>query len=67
MTICWNIVIWDKDTAGFIKRPMIFIHEEAAVYGFITLIVTKIREFFDVRNREMVCLLEVIMKATILI
>ena len=46
---------------------MIFIHEEAAVYGFITLIVTKIREFFDVRNREMVCLLEVIMKATILI
>ena len=30
-------------------------------------IITKIRESFDVRNRERVRLLEVIMKATILI
>ena len=37
---------------------------------FMTLIITKIRESFDVRNRERVhvCLLEVIMKkATLLI
>ena len=33
----------------------------------MTLIITKIRESFDVRNRERVCLLEVIMKATLLI
>ena len=35
--------------------------------GFMTPIITKIRESFDVRNREKVCLLEVIMKATLLI
>ena len=33
----------------------------------MTLIITWIRESFDVRNRESVCLLEVIMKATLLI
>ena len=33
----------------------------------MTLLITYIRESFDVRDREMVCLLEVIMKATLLI
>ena len=33
----------------------------------MTLIITKIRESFDVRYRERVCLLEVIMKASFLI
>ena len=33
--------------------------------GFMTLIVTSLREIFDIRNRERVCLLEVIMKATL--
>ena len=33
----------------------------------MALIITYIRESFDVENRERVCLLEVIMKATFLI
>ena len=33
----------------------------------MTLIITQIRESFDVRNRERVRLLEVIMEATLLI
>ena len=33
----------------------------------MTLLITKIRESFDVRNKERVCLLEVIMEATLLI
>ena len=33
----------------------------------MTLIITEIRESFDVRNSERVCVLEVIMKATLLI
>ena len=34
MTIYWNIVIWDKESAGVIKRPLIFIQVETAVKGF---------------------------------
>ena len=33
----------------------------------MTLTITKIRESFDVRNRERVCLWDVIMKDTLLI
>ena len=31
MTIYWNIVIWDRESAEVIKRPLIFIQVEAAV------------------------------------
>ena len=34
MTIYWKIVILDKESAGVIKRPLIFIQVEAAAHGF---------------------------------
>ena len=60
-------MIRDKESAGVLKRPIIFIQVEATGQGFMTLIITQIKESFDVRNKERVCLLEVIMKATLLI
>ena len=64
MTVYWNIVIWDKESAGYIKKPLISIQVEAAVYGFY-----EIHNHLDndVGNREIVCLLEAIMKASLLI
>ena len=34
MTIYWTIVIRDKESAGVIKRPLIFIRVEADMQGF---------------------------------
>ena len=34
MTVYWNIVFLDKESAGVIKRSLIFIQVEAGVLGF---------------------------------
>ena len=36
MTIYWKTVTWDNESAGVIKRPLIFIQVEAAVKGLHT-------------------------------
>ena len=34
MTVYWNMEILDKESAGVLKRPYVFIQVEAAVEGF---------------------------------
>ena len=51
MTIYWNIVIWDKESAEIIKRPLIFIQVEAAVipakFHDLSVMLTNLKDSHD--------------------